>query len=595
MTQASHNRLPNALISINALFIDEIHNINLLTDQQARNALLALLGGVFWFTAIRLLSENLAWRKNRFYLLALPIFALFFWYCSTQDKLQWSSVLPIFSAALTISIAPWLFRKKDNASFWFFNYQLLNALCFAILSALILCGGISLIFVSIDYLFEIYIGSVFYQDTWLFGMTLLAPIYFLAHIPKQFDYQRADCQFPKGIHFIFSYVLVPLSLIYMVILYAYFIKISLQWQLPRGHLGTMISAFGTIGIITHIAIYPIHDRSSKLISWFYRHFYLMMILPLLLLVFAISERIMQYGVTELRYLVVLCAILFAILIVSFIKNRQQFKLQQVVISLAVLTLFASFGPWGINQLPVNNQYSRLVTTLTQHGYLVDGKIQTSGQADFEIKKSISSMVDFLVEHNASAKLRPWFEDKQAFDKEMNCDDYQSCRYYNGKALVEMMGMRYISQWEGVNDFGLWTNISLADIDSPYMFRMFDVSKADFIIPIQWMSINETITTTTLDSNINKTEFSIMMNEENQLLITQKDGEEISFDIEVIAKQFPTDETVQVAAAEVEKLILKASGNTFTGTLYIEQLHLYYRNDEIQINSFVGDVLITMSP
>lgn len=582
-----------ALIAINAIFVDEIHDINLLSDQQARNTLLALVGGAFWFTAARLLSESLAWKKYRFYLLALPVFILFSWYCTTQDTWQWDSVLPVFSAALAISFAPWLFRQKDNASFWYFNYQLINALCFAILSALILCGGISLIFVSIDYLFEIDIDSELYQDTWLFGMALLAPIYFLAHIPKQFDYQRSECEFPIGLRFIFTYVLVPLSLIYMVILYAYFTKILLQWELPRGHLGKMISAFGVIGIISHIAIYPIHDRSSALIAWFYRHFYLMMIAPLLLLLFAIGERILQYGVTEPRYLVALCALLFVVLVISFIKNRQQFKLQHVVTTLALLSLIASFGPWGIKQLPINSQYARLETTLIQHGYLADGKIQNTEQADFKTRKSISSMVDFLVQHNAGNKLRPWFNDVQNFDEKLDCDDYHSCEYFNGRVIVELMGIQYVSQWDISDNVGKWTNVSIASLDNPNTIRMLNVTDANFSIPLEWLMPNSAITASTVNSSGDDVIFNVMVNEQNQLEVSTLAGDKISFDLVTIAKQFPENETIQIGVEDIDKLIHTSNGNNFKGTLYIDQLHFIYLDDAIEVNSLNGTILISM--
>ncbi|NQY26941.1 MAG: hypothetical protein HRT92_07155 [Piscirickettsiaceae bacterium] len=47
------------------------------------------------------------------------------------------------------------------------------------------------------------------------------------------------------------------------LIYGDFIKIMFNGEMPHGHLSTMISLFGFVGIITHLAIYPIHVRNDE--------------------------------------------------------------------------------------------------------------------------------------------------------------------------------------------------------------------------------------------------------------------------------------------------------------------------------------------
>ncbi|MEE9355240.1 MAG: hypothetical protein V3U75_06590 [Methylococcaceae bacterium] len=280
-----------SLIFITLLTILKSHSYNLLAALEWQRSMLMGIVGALWFLASGLFSESHQWTRVKRYSLALPAFVLLCWKIVTNDTSAHSTWTMLFAIALAVTFAAYFFRRHDNDSFWYFNFQLIEALCFAFLAALILCGGLSLSLISIDYLFDIKVSRKLYADIWVFGWCFFAPAYFLAQVPTQFDYQRSDCKFPRGVYFIQNYVLIPLSLIYMVILYAYFIKILLQWELPRGNLGLMVCAFGVIGIVTHWMIFPMHDRNKPLLGWFYRNFYKMMVVPLglLILVYALTN------------------------------------------------------------------------------------------------------------------------------------------------------------------------------------------------------------------------------------------------------------------------------------------------------------------
>ncbi len=107
---------------------------------------LTLIGvaGVFWFLAAALFSESHHWTYIKRYSLALPVFALGCWHILVNEPFAHSTWTLFFAIALSVTFAAYLFRKNDNASFWYFNFQLTVALCFAMLSALILCAGLSL-------------------------------------------------------------------------------------------------------------------------------------------------------------------------------------------------------------------------------------------------------------------------------------------------------------------------------------------------------------------------------------------------------------------------------------------------------------------
>jgi len=571
-------RFPLVIVSLLlgiSLGLDDIHELGIFDNNNSYKLFLTAFSGSLWFTASTLFAENKQWGNKKHYQFSVPIFLLFCWNIyalqSPSELDVWGSVI---TAGLSISFAAWLFSPSDNASVWYFNYQLIAAIFFAAIATVILCGGISLILVSIGSLFELKIPNELYGDTWLIGSLFLAPVYFLAQVPKQFDFARSDCKFPKGVHFILTYVLVPLSLIYMVILYAYFIKIVLKGVMPHGHLSIMISLFGIVGIITHLAIYPIHERGNAIIGWFYRNFYRMMIVPLGLLFLAIGQRISQYGITEDRYLVLACALWFAVLVTLFLIKRQHFKLQSVTISLALFCLVASFGPWSIYNLPINNQFSRLEAILIENNLLIDGKVQVTQQPDIEIQKSISSITTYLVRHDAVLKLRPWIKDQQAFDEEFICEKRSSCHHYSGQKILDMMGIDFVESWQS----GLANNhrqIRLKDSNNINQQGTFNISGYDVFAPIDWLSSDHT----RLFRLEGDKELSLNLNTSGQLLVSNQQGGKLLFDLSELIQQFSSLRTNHIEISNANKLTVSADGQQLSGKLYLKQISL--RNNKIE--------------
>lgn len=558
--------------------------------------LVPLIGsaGAIWFLAAGLFSESHRWTLFKRNSLALPIFTLVCWHFVAIGSPAHSTWTLYFAIALAITFAAYLFRRNDNASFWYFNFQLAVALCFSVLSALIFCGGLSLSLKSISYLFEMKISSSFYSRIWIFGWSFFAPVYFLVNVPSQFDYQQSDCEFPRGVYFIQNYVLIPLSLTYMVILYAYFIKILLQWELPRGNLGLMISVFGVIGIFTHLMIFPLHNRNKPLLGWFYRNFYKMMIVPLGLLILAISVRISQYGLTEPRYIVVICATWFSILIACFLFQGTEFQLRTVTVSLAVLALAVSFGPWQLDKLPVSHQFSRLQTLLIKENMLINNQYQApKNQPDFAIRKSISSTVNYLITHDGGDKIRPWFSNNEAIDNILNRCENRRCFQGDGAELVKQMGIDFVRPKEKKQNETF--RISLGGDNYRYIHENTFIPLADFdyAIPVK-LYFNRNLIPRKIDQvwpahKIN--ELNLLLNKDNKLDILFGKERQVSVDLNTITSQFSIRNHVKVPAEGSHKLILDQSENGLKVRLYAINLNGWNKEGDLQITNIQGTLLI----
>jgi len=199
------------MLTISFLTVLENHDFNLLSHlNYQRTILIAMISG-FWFTSTELFSESHNYSKLQQFQLATPVFALICWLVLSNISFAPSLTL-LLAMVMAVTFSAYLFRKFDNASIWYFNYQLTAGLCFGLLSTFILCIGLSLVLKSVDYLFEIDINSRLFSDIWIVGISFFTPAYFLANVPTQFDYERSHCDFPRGVYFIQNYILTPLSL-----------------------------------------------------------------------------------------------------------------------------------------------------------------------------------------------------------------------------------------------------------------------------------------------------------------------------------------------------------------------------------------------
>ena len=147
-------------------------------------------------------------------------------------------------------MAPFLGHLSDEGSFWQFNRAAGWSFGFAFVVALILFLGLVSAFTTIETLFG---GSVPwpYFDIWILCFILFWPWLAISGLPRAFAVPGAD-DCPRPVAFVVRSILVPLVLIYLAILYAYMAMILVRWDLPQGQAAYLVSAYGTLGVATHL-------------------------------------------------------------------------------------------------------------------------------------------------------------------------------------------------------------------------------------------------------------------------------------------------------------------------------------------------------
>lgn len=290
---------------------------------------------------------------------------------------------------LFVSIAPFFQRKQQELSFWHYNKTLFINFFLTVVFTGVLCGGVQLALLAMSHLFglnwdvDLYI-KVFFRIL-ILGSAFIFTLFHGDGLIKM----EAESPYPVVIAFFTQFILIPLLILYVTILYFYGIKIILLWELPRGWVSYLVLAYAVLGIFALLLVHPLlHGQSKSWVNIFRKLFYYT-IFPLLILLFvAIGKRISDYGFTEARYFVLILALWLLFISFYFVVGTNT-KLKTIPLSLFMVGLVAMILPYGnVYSLSVWSQKQSFKKILIENGLLDGSKIVTN-------KPVLSSVVESL--------------------------------------------------------------------------------------------------------------------------------------------------------------------------------------------------------
>lgn len=476
-------------LALTAIAVLEIHDAKIFEKDMLARSTVFLMQAVVLSLGVHLLGEGRRWLQGKTILVALPLLGLLALTAYLPDYFGAMQFFTAAAAVLFLLFAGFVGRYVSEDTVWLFNYQSAFAVVLGGIATLILCLGLCAILASIKYLFGVDISGKIYGDVWVIGGGLFFPVYVMASVPRDLNDQSPICAMPVGISFIANYLMVPMMLAYTAILYAYGVKIIVEWALPKGNLAYMVTGYGSIGVVTHLCIYPIRETGTRLLRFFYRAFYVLLTGPLALLAVGIWTRITDYGLTEQRVAIVLCLVWLAVLSLWHIVKRAETHIKHVPLVLMLMALVAAFSA---EKLSVQSQFARLQTVMQTAGVLTeDGRIvKAAKEVDFDLRKNISSIIDYLRAREQLALLQSWIEPFRGSEylKDIDEENFYGCKerlssYCQHKAqtsdIMAAWGMDYVNRWETVDRYTQHHNVNL-----PYGHR--DYGKIMSVAPYQYV-------------------------------------------------------------------------------------------------------------
>jgi len=405
--------------------------------------------GLPMFMALAMIAEKQG-RKLVLNGIGILFLILYFILLPAQPALAPTGFLVVFVALLAgfhllVAIAP--FMKRDEISaFWEYNKTLLLRLLLSLFYAHVLWVGLSVALLAIDQLFGVEVKGERYGELWMVLAGVFNTWFFLSGVPRQVSALDAQKEFPKGLKVFTQYVMLPLVIIYLVILYAYSVKILIDWTWPKGWVSYLVLGFSITGIFSLLLVHPIAEREeNKFIRLFTRNYYRVLAPLAILLFLAIWRRISEYGITERRYYVLLVSFWLAGVIIYFIVSKVR-SIKVIPASLCVIAFLSTFGPWSALSVSSQSQMGRLEGFLAKHGILVEGKIvRAEKEIPFEDATHISSIVRHFTEVQGVEALQRWFT--VSLDSVWRGSRGETERGGSAERIVGLMGVRYVNERE----------------------------------------------------------------------------------------------------------------------------------------------------
>jgi hypothetical protein len=369
------------------------------------NILLAAILGIPFLSALTLAAEKKGWTRGKTLALGFIGLLLLAAYGTTvpSDLLEApaDTIIRFFLIATgmhcVVAVAPFMTRGEANG-FWNYNKALFVRLLTALLFAFILWAGLAIALAALKNLFGFDIPGKRDFELWILISGIFMTWFFLAGVTRDLARLEFVTEYPRGLKVFAQYILVPLVLVYLVILYAYMGKIIIAWDWPQGWVSKLILGFSGTGILSLLLLQPIKGREDNfwigtVSKWFY-----VVLIPLVAMLFlAVWRRVSEYGVTPGRYLAIALGFWLAGLVIYFLASKAK-SLKAIPLTLCIVAFAVSVGPWGMLHVSERSQVNRFRSIAGRSGIVVDGKIRAAhGKLFSRDVNQLFSIVGYLHE------------------------------------------------------------------------------------------------------------------------------------------------------------------------------------------------------
>jgi len=427
-----------------------VHFDSLNEEWSLYRLLMTAVLGFLLFVVIQLKLEREKIKGKNTYLVKLIgalFLALYYWQLPNDfDFASAAFIIRFFLLGLALlfsfTFIPFIRHLKEVNGFWQYCKILFIRFFLTFVFTGTLYIGLVLALIGAKHLLEIDFDEKVFGELWIGIVGLISTSFFLLGVPEKTASLQKKLDYHKGIRIFAQYILTPLLLIYAVILYIYTGKIIINWDWPEGMVSWLIMVFSTVTILANFMLYPLFKK-EKWVRYFGMLSYALVIPMTVVMFLAFRIRIVEYGITELRYYGVVLCLWFLLMSLYFIISKKK-NLIILPASLFVITIISSAGPISSMNVSKWCQMNRLETALIETGILIDGRVQkTAREVSKEEIGDISGSLDYIIKVHGYEPLQPWFNEKLEFSREDSC--------YRTECVMRLMGLKYLSRWERESD------------------------------------------------------------------------------------------------------------------------------------------------
>ena len=388
---------------ITGIYIAEVRNFQ--SDEFIEINFL-LFGSIFTTGMCEIIREKYFYEKNKWlirgiYSFITLVLSIIFYvdYLQTNDynNFKFWALIPI-SIILFVLIP--ILNKENKEKYLQSEF---SDFIITYIFAAVLFVGIAIVLATVSYLFFSSNNDFFFRLT-TYSFWFIAEVFgaslFLSLLKKPDD-DLENYMFPSIFNLLIKFVIIPLIAIYTGVLYIYMAKTVISMQLPKGLISHLVLWYTAFSVVIMILITPFTQK-DKFFGNFKKYFPYFSIPLIFASLFALFQRIYQYGITEKRYYVLILIFWLLFCMILFIRKM---NITGIFISLIACVVIAVYTPFSAKSVSNFSQKERLKRMLVKYGALKDGKISkiTQKLADRE-GNQIHTTIAYISNNSTIQKL-----------------------------------------------------------------------------------------------------------------------------------------------------------------------------------------------
>ena len=408
------------------------------TDSFPMCAWFALGTGMALSAALELLLEARQVRLRKLWeiLISVPVsVGLLVWvYLGAKGKLstQWETLSTMVTAGIAlasilIGLSAVSRRGSEGSGF--------RAAVFGAFWGWLLCAIVSSAFLLFYFAIDTLIVSLpeeLILAIVAFSTMCVGLMVFLSFLPAP-DEERSHV---KAYSILFTYVLAPLFLVYLLILYVYLVRIAVRWTMPSGEMNPY--GMCALGVFTVLWL-ALRGEEAPFAKWFSRFGGLLVLPVTAVQILGLVIRIRAYGLTPLR---VVSLFLVLLGLIAVVMSLFRAKLSVFFLIAACFSLLMLASPANVVQIASFEQEVRLKKVLTKYSMILpDGSLSlAAAEPSDEDREQIKSGLTYF--RYADGFLSPFGKaaaEKAAEEYDFGADvvnvwSYSSCSYVSDKTV-----------------------------------------------------------------------------------------------------------------------------------------------------------------
>lgn len=322
-------------------------------------------------------------------------------YYSMEYYIEWYSVyvaILFIIWFMLITISPFIKNKNiNNKKIFDYFWNWLFALLFAILVSSILYIWFVILLISLDFLFWIKIEDTLYLDMFIVIFWILWSYTFLYFFPSKIEnLSESLITNNKALSILSKYILPILIISYILILYAYTIKIIFITDWPSWQIGRLVWVLSIIVLWINVLSNWISDK-----SWFFLKFINLsniLIIPLLFVYLtSFYIRINEYWLTVNRYYWIL---IWITLIIYFVLNSIKERKINCVFTISIIALLFSLSPFvsstSVSKYFLTKTLEKQLNEIWVVKNWIISKYEWNEEIDYEKFRSLNSTISYMI-------------------------------------------------------------------------------------------------------------------------------------------------------------------------------------------------------